>query len=92
MNICKNCEHCIIPHGAQHWSQSLCGAPEQELDPAVNPITGEECWRGVMDEGEYLTKIRHPLCVNINPSGACTSFVEAQPLWFRKLQIGAHRN
>ena len=90
MNICANCIHrCVTTGDGSNILSNHCGAPEVGFDPAINPVTGEMCWKGTLDEGEmFCTNVPTPLCIYINPLGECPYFEDVRQLvWFSRAMM-----
>ena len=64
---------------------NVCRAPEVGFEPAINPVTGKPCFVGqTEDDDMFYTDGPHPLCILINPTGACPFFKAEQPVWFER--------
>lgn len=84
MNLCSNCQHRLptLGNGDQTMA-NVCRAPEVGFDPATNPVTGHPCYVGQTDDGGmFYADGPHPLCIWINPQGACPYFLDKHEVWF----------
>lgn len=76
VKICMQCKH--FECNGLIWYDQWCHAVQR--DEAINPQTGEKCWKGKNDlGGGYFTDERFPHARDVNPKGECVLWEKGKP-------------